>query len=497
MAPMNLLTAWHRLGNWRWPLSGALLTLGFAPFFVWPLALASVVVWMVAVQHAPTRRGAVWRSCAWAMGWQVSALYWLPWAFYRDSDSLLFAALGGGAAVLALACYGALVPMLAAALAWRFRTHFPAFGAILIAVWMVCEVLKSLSPYGFPWLPLGAVWVGAPMLLQLASVGGVYLLGLCILVMAALIATWTPRGWVLAACVLALVAGFGAVRLRGAPDVQAAHGPVVRIVQPNIQSQHKWDPVLRWRYLAETLDVGLATGVSQTLPATVVLPETAVAFFLAQQADVQDFIGRRTPDGMVWLSGTVRRDETLAGPRFYNSMVAIDDVGVPVASYDKHMLVPFGEFIPLRSVLDMLPLPLALRTLSQSRLDFTHGRAFSLLPTPAGPAAGLICYEGIFPLFAARQAQGARWLVNVTNDNWFTGTTALYQHAALEVLRAVETGLPLVRSANTGLSLVVDPYGRDIGRMPVAKTAFLDVFLPNAKNHTIFMGLLRVLSLIP
>jgi apolipoprotein N-acyltransferase len=156
------------------------------------------------------------------------------------------------------------------------------------------------------------------------------------------------------------------------------------------------------------------------------------------------------------------------------------------------LLVPFGEYIPGRTLLDSLPLPLTLRTFSQSRIDFTHGSRSPLLPTPAGYGLALICYEGIFPLHVGRYAPEARYLINVTNDSWFTGTIALYQHAALTRLRAVETGLPVVRVANTGITVVFDGVGREISRLPINTAAYLDVHLPKPLDETPFIKLLKV-----
>jgi apolipoprotein N-acyltransferase len=162
-------------------------------------------------------------------------------------------------------------------------------------------------------------------------------------------------------------------------------------------------------------------------------------------------------------------------------------------AYDKHLLVPFGEYIPARGLLESV-LPVPLRTISQSRLDYAAGVRDPRIATPAGVAVALICYEGIFPLYVGTHAAGARYLVNVTNDNWFTGTIALYQHAALARLRAVETGLPLVRVANTGLTLVVDGYGRVVRRLPINTPTYGDVGLPPIAPQTPFTELLEALK---
>jgi apolipoprotein N-acyltransferase len=213
----------------------------------------------------------------------------------------------------------------------------------------------------------------------------------------------------------------------------------------------------------------------------VILPETGVPFFIAETPEVGAMLAQAFPRPTQLLTGSVRREHVWANnqptTQYFNSLQRIDG-GHIAASYDKHLLVPFGEFIPLRQLLDALPLPLPLRVLSQARLDFTHGTASPLLPTAVGPVVGLICYEGIFPLFVASHSGGARALVNVTNDAWFTGTSALYQHAALQRLRAIETGLPLLRSANTGISFATDGFGRILGRLPPHQAGVLDIKLP-------------------
>jgi apolipoprotein N-acyltransferase len=484
------------LARW-WLLGGSLLTLGFAPFHLWPLGLAALVLWVWGVRQAPTRKAAFTQSLLWGMAHGVTALYWLPWAFWHDSESLLFAVLGGAPAALGLAFWGALGYALVAVVAWRWRGNLRAFAGIILVGVVLIEILRNLTPFGFPWLPLGAIWAGsafhnaeAPLLAQLASVGSVQLLSALILLLALLLASFQRRAWWAAAILLASVWAFGAWRV-AQPLPANTPTETLRLVQPNLGVATKWDPVQRWQFLATTLHI--ATTPPFAAPQMVVLPETAVPFFLAQVPQARDWLAEAFPSPTQVLTGTVRRTEGTP-PQFYNSLQLVAGGDVQ-ASYDKQLLVPFGEFIPLRQWLEAMPLPTTVRTLSQSRLDFTHGTLSPLLPSPLGPVVGLICYEGIFPLFVAKQAQGARWLANVTNDAWFTGTTALYQHAALQRLRAIELGLPLVRSANTGISLVVDAHGREVAALPPNTAGMLDVVLPAALPNTPWRTLITRLLL--
>lgn len=496
LSRLNGLKLWvrrrlHRpVGMWIF-LLGALMTLGFAPFNLWPLALLSLIVFHRLVMTAGSVRQAATAALVWGMGHQLTALYWLPWAFYKDAGGSWLAAIGGGIpALLGLALYGTLAYVAVATLTRFTGERAPRYANIVfVVVWLAFEIAKGLTPMGFPWLPLGAMWSGWLLLVQVASLGSVYLISFLLLLMVVLLDSLKPRRWLIAALLLAACAGYGALRLQAmVPDVS---GERIRVIQPDVQSQHKWDPEKRHEILDTTMAIALN---DDDLPATLVMPETAVPFYLDLEDDVRMAIATSLPPSTTLVTGTVRRDEdtTTFMPRFYNSIATLDDQDNLDEAYDKQLLVPFGEYIPGRGLLDILPLPGPLRTLSASRIDYTHGNRAPQFKTPAGTAVGLICYEGIFPIFVARHARGARYLLNVTNDNWFTGTIALYQHAALARLRAVETGLPLVRAANTGISVVYDGYGRSVLRLPINTPAAADVRLPATVGGTVFSSLMGV-----
>ncbi len=493
------LTSNKAIGVWVF-LAGMLATFAGAPFFVWPLGIASLAFLYSLVRNAGSKKQAFGAGIVWGMGWQLSALYWLPRAFYMDADNDIWAgAFGGGPALLGLAFYGALGIALVCVAAYcagsedkRIRGLAGGLRPLVFAGgWVLIEFLKSLSPYGFPWLPLGAWLAGMPVMAQLASVGGVYLLSLILVSVAVLVSHKDYVRYGIAAVVLLAVAGFGAWRLHGVP-VTASGAPLIRVVQPGIHGLHKWDPNTRYAFLQRTLAVAFPDVAKK--PDVIVMPETAVAFYLNEQQDIRQLVAGKLQPGQTLLTGTVRREvpPLSRGPEdvlFYNSLVAMDATGKLLDVYDKHLLVPFGEEIPFHDWLNKLPLPFGLRTVSESRLDYARGTAPNLLNTPAGPVIGLICYEGIFPLFVARWAENAKFLVNITNDNWFTGTIALDQHAALARLRAIETGKPLVRAANTGLSIIVDGYGRTVAQLPEDASSLMDVPLPAAAPMTPFLRL--------
>ena len=181
------------------------------------------------------------------------------------------------------------------------------------------------------------------------------------------------------------------------------------------------------------------------------------------------------PDGGVLLTGGERFDLESEPPRAWNSLFALDDQGRIVARYDKRDLVPFGEFLPFRPVLGRL----GLEKLTRGSIDFEPGPGRQTLRLPGlPPFSPLICYEAIYPGRVVDPEARPAWLLNVTNDAWFGRSSGPYQHLAMASMRAIEEGLPLVRAANTGISAVVDPWGRVRVRLGLDEAGVLEAALP-------------------
>ncbi|MDZ4096473.1 MAG: apolipoprotein N-acyltransferase, partial [Paracoccaceae bacterium] len=170
----------------------------------------------------------------------------------------------------------------------------------------------------------------------------------------------------------------------------------------------------------------------------------------------------------------------LDGMRGYNSMAVIGAGGATMALYDKHHLVPFGEYMPFGD--------LAADVFGLKAFAAQTGNGYSAGPRAAvldlGPRLGrvlpLICYEAVFPQDLRAAPTRADWILQITNDAWFGTLTGPYQHLAQARLRAIEQGLPLVRVANTGVSAVIDARGRIVAQIPLGQAAYLDAALPGA-----------------
>ena len=217
-------------------------------------------------------------------------------------------------------------------------------------------------------------------------------------------------------------------------------------------------------------------------------PESAFPFLLHRDAGALAQIAAILKPGTLLITGAARMSEPLPGEsvgKFYNAIQTIDDRGTILESYDKVHLVPFGEYLP--KFLDRIIRAAGLRQFISIPGGFEPSEERTTLSVPGlPPVAATICYEAIFPDDFLPDGPRPDLILNVTNDAWFGLTPGPYQHFAQARLRAVEEGLPLVRAANTGISAVVDPYGRVVASLPLGTEGVLDAALPRSLSRTVY-----------
>jgi apolipoprotein N-acyltransferase len=214
----------------------------------------------------------------------------------------------------------------------------------------------------------------------------------------------------------------------------------------------------------------------------VIWPEAAVPFLIEREPMLRKTLASVVPAGGYLFTGAPR-GEPKTGPldQVWNSLVALDEHGDIRATFDKFHLVPLGEYVPLRQLFPFIS------KVTPGGMDFTAGAGPTTIRLPGLPPVGpVICYEVIFPHAVVNEADRPDWIVNLTNDGWFGITSGPYQHFASARLRAVEEGLPLVRAANTGISGIVDSYGRVIKRLGLGDTGVIDGVLPQPLTPTAY-----------
>jgi apolipoprotein N-acyltransferase len=479
------LAGWRRLAVAA--ALGASTALALPPVYLVPLLVPAVVglLWLTA--GTARARSAFWVGWAFGVGHFSAGLYWIGIAFFVDAARhawmMPFAVLGLAAGLAIFK--GLMLAGLRALPLWDRpgRTGQAWARVLALAVlWALAEWVRGQILTGFPWNLAATVWAFWPAAQQAAALVGAWGLSLLTVLAAGLPAllgwaarprgAWTGAGAALA--VVALLAGGGALRLAAAPAPGAdVHDDVrLRLVQPGIPQHLKWRDDLRLAHLRKHVELSRRAGFASRTH--VIWPETAVPYFLSRQPELRDLLARAAPAGGALLTGAPRFGARDGRRVFHNSLLALGPEGQDIGFYDKVHLVPFGEYVPLRAY---LPLP----KLTQGSSDFTPGRGHAPLDVPGlPPFSVLICYEAIFPQEVVKPGTRPAWLLNVTNDAWFGVSSGPYQHLASARLRAIEQGVPLVRAANTGISAIVDPWGRTLQRLGLQEVGVLDGPLPRA-----------------
>ncbi len=449
--------------------SAGVHALAFPPWDLSPVAFVALVPLLLCVRELSPGRaaaaGCLWGSAAiWAVGgWVAPAIafyYQQPWWF-----GVLFCAVG------CVLLWGAYYAAFAAAGSWLWRrTRAPLRPILLAALWVSCELARARVVAAQPWMLLGYSLSPVPLLVQGADVGGVYLLSFVVaLTNATLVEAMTApfaaaRRLVPAVSALALLIAYGGWRLVRPLD----GGPPVRVavVQGNNEIRTQW----RSEFYGQGLDryLRLSRDVAASRPRLLVWPESAVTFFLEEEPAYRSHVARvlSALDAELLVGGPSRRTAGDGGVVNYNSAFLMDGAGDIQARYDKVRLLPFAEYFPLQFIG-------FLRRHFDAVRDFGAGNDVVLLPTVAGRAAVVICFEAIFPeLLRDHVTRGAELIVNLSNDVWLAGPGAV-QHLRMVQLRAVETRRWVIRATTTGVSAVIDPLGRERTRAPADTEAVL------------------------
>ncbi|MEP5757763.1 MAG: apolipoprotein N-acyltransferase [Litoreibacter sp.] len=444
-------------------LAGGFAALGHAPWSLWYVALVAMSAMCVLFLRAPDSgrsAGAAWLS---GTGYFAVALFWIVEPFLVDAArhgwmapfALLF--LAGGLALLWA---------IAGGIAGRFVGSRKAV-AFVLALSLI-EMLRGVLFTGFPWALISYIWSDHAIMQIAAWIGPFGLAAITLSLSMLLGIAFNERRLIpgITACVLlAGLWGGGAARLAQGSVEDA--GKTVRLLQPNAAQHLKWDPDMVPVFFSSQLD--MTRGASAANVDLVVWPETAVGYRLKRRPEALEYIADAAAGVPVIFGGNSAVDDTLR-----NTLASMGPNGEIRDWYYKHHLVPFGEYIPLGSWLgDMGIRGLAARDGG----GFSAGDGPQILEVPEiGRILPLICYELIFPRHMRTETR-PDLILQLTNDAWFGEVSGPYQHLAQAQFRAVEQGLPVLRSANTGISAAIDPYGRVTDQLELGRAGFLDVEL--------------------
>lgn len=486
----------------RWLLAlaaGLAAALAHPPFGLLPGLLGyPLLLWLVdTADEARPLRSAFWRGWLAGLAYFAIGTWWIAEAFLVDIVAhgwlapFAVAAMAGGVALF----WGA------AALAYRL-TGATGLSRVLVfaGVFAAFEWGRGHVLTGFPWNLPGETWRAGSAMSQTASLVGAYGLTWITLATVSTAVVWREgrRGRIAIGGSAAVLAGlfiWGAVRTvettRPSPGPEALR---VRIVQADVKQAAKYDPA-HFQRIVEAY-TGLTARPYPGRPADIVIwPEgaipAAVNDYLAPGTWTRRAIEQSLRPGQVLLVGAYRYEGTPADVRYFNTLAAVRrtaDGLEPAGVYDKHRLVPFGEFLPLEDLLTRL----GVKALVKAPESFATGpepRPMTVAGLP--PFQPLICYESLFPGFTRRGALASGvapdFIVNVSNDAWFGRTSGPLQHLNLASYRAIEEGVPILRSTPTGVSAVVNALGQvDAGALRLGDTGVIDAALPLRRSDTLY-----------
>lgn len=459
--------------------TGAAVALGLAPWGLWPLALValSLLCWSVGRSPIPFRPAFLAGS-----GYFAAGMFWIVEPFLVQPDiygwmapfALVLFAAGG-------AMFWAVPGWLAGRIGMGWRHRAMAFAAALV----LSDWIRGWIFTGLPWALTGHIWIDTPAA-QIAALTGS--IGLSLLTMlAASLPIWlwrgpatalrgALRGAVMAGLVVALAHAWGLNRLIA--PLPADRDITLRLVQPNAEQALKWDPYWSQVFFDRLIRLSAGPTAQGRAPDAVIWPETAVNFLLDRAETAPGDITRIT--GAPVLLG-IQRSE---GSRYFNSFAEFTVDGRIGQVYDKFHLVPFGEYTPWGDQLARFGI---------SAFAAQHGAGYSPGPGPqvlrglAGklpPVQVLICYEAIFSRHLITGPDRPDWILQITNDAWFGTMSGPWQHLALARLRAIESGLPVIRVANTGVTAVIDARGTSRQQLGLNVEGRIDAHLPGALPAT-------------
>ncbi len=440
-------------------VSGALLALSFPryghPALAW-IALVPLLVALAQKRHPPLKAFLLGLTSGFI--YFAGTLYWTGTVIRTFGGIPLPAAMLG---VVLLALYQGFFPALFALISSRLIARGGLAAVFLsAAAWIATEFFRGVVFGGFPWVLLGDSQVTVLPVAQLASVLGVYgVSGLVAFINAAIAYAMLTNGRrravaiAAAAGVLIATGAWGAARIADGALTRAGTPIRVGLIQANIAQEDKWKAGEARRifttYIAMTRDA-VKRGAEY-----VIWPESATPFMFENDPAGQEALRALAREVRVPILFGSDQEVTRPEPALYNAAFLVTPDGRTAAVYRKIHLVPWGEFIPMKRLLFFVS------PLVDSFTDFSPGTEMVLLPIGSHLASTAICYEVVYPSLIRRAVQGgSELLTTITNDAWYGQSSAPYQHFALASMRAIEQGRYLARAANTGISGVIDPYGR-------------------------------------
>lgn len=472
-------------GKWRFLSAfvlGALAVLSFAPFDFYLAAIFSVSGLFYLLEN--NKEKVFWLGFCYGFGYFLCGVYWIAISLLVDAQRFAWMI------PFALSLIPGALAMYFAAFSWlycRFCRFFVQFYQKILFfafLWLIFELLRGVLFTGFPWNLFGYNLMFSDYSSQLASIVGVYGLSfISVIFCLSLVSFWWDRKvfWViLTIFVLNLSFGYGRLQL----IEQKKTGEKIRLVQGNVKQEMKWNPRQKYHNLLRHIHISQMKGFDEVK--AVIWSETAVPYAIGLDENLTKNLALAVPKDGFLATGGLRLD--YEAKKAYNSVFLFD--GAKFKHYDKHHLVPFGEYVPLARFLPFV------KKIAGGGDGFGEGEGAQTLEIASLKLSPLVCYEVIFSSQIIDRKNRPDLLINVTNDAWFGNSLGPFQHLNMARMRAIEYGISLARVANTGVSAYIDVFGRVVAEIGLDERGFVDVELLAAINESFYSQFKKIMLLL-
>lgn len=453
---------------------GSIASLSLPPFgflFVLPISFSPFIYILL---NAKTRGLRFWYGWFFGFGYFVFSLSWIGNALMVEADKFAWMKPVALIAIPAfLAVYIGCVSFISSILPNRKMLSCWIFAI----TWTLAEVIRSYLIFPFPWNLLGYAVYSSDQLSQFASIIGVYGLSFISVLFSSILVTRSLKWMLFSGLCVIIIYSYGNFRLSG-KELYEGEKMTARIIHSGQLTHHLGN---KDKVIQQINDlIKLSNKEHSKAPELIIWPEAIVP--LETSSNIASILSYNLPKGSWLVSGADRIGYGFDGQKYYNSMVSINANGHVDSIYDKHILVPFGEYIPMRSVF-----PSIIQKVAYGMGDFSPGEGGDLLDVNQVKALPLICYEAIFSFYLNKfQLSDVVFIINITNDSWFGDSIGPKQHFYMSKFRAIEYGIPMLRVANGGISALIDEYGVDIVKIDDKKGVVEDVNILNIKHAPTF-----------
>jgi apolipoprotein N-acyltransferase len=467
-------------------LAGAFCVLAFAPFDFFPAAIISLSVFYFLLENEDRKKQIFWLGFFYGFGYFLAGIYWISISLLVEAEK--FAWLIPFALTLipsALALYLALFAVSYKFLVSKLKLTQSFQKIILFSIcWLFFEVLRSLLFTGFPWNLLGYSWMFDLRFAQLASVFGVYGLSFFAVLISLLPVLFFKKNQlcdkIFAASLILFLVGsfiFGLFAINE-NKLLVNHQIKLRLVQANIKQEMKWDHEQKYKNLLKHIELTNSQSLDDFK--AVIWSETSVPYAIDDNPELIKELSLAVPRDGSLITGGLRlehNDKVITDA--WNSVFVVQKDGVK-SFYDKHHLVPFGEYVPLQKYLPFLD------KITDGAVGFSEGSGAQTIAADDFSFSPLLCYEVIFSDEVVQKNSRPDLLINLTNDAWFGVSSGPYQHFNMARMRSIEQGISLARVAGTGITAFVDPFGRVVRRINLNEEGIIDVSLITKSAPTIY-----------